>query len=91
MHDLFVLAMEYHYLLLYFILPVVRQFLPPDYFLHFSLLVEAITTLLLNPSKKEVRFAGLLLSYFVKEMEQLYGIAYDIYSSVAMSFTLVLI
>ena len=60
-------------------------------FFYFSLLVETITTLLSNPSKKKVGFAGLLLSYFVKEMEQLYDITYDIYSSIAMSFTLVLI
>ena len=68
-----VVATEYHNMMLYFILPVVRHFLPTDYFNHFALLVTAITMLLSQPTHSEVCLADMLLEYFVKEMQPLYG------------------
>jgi hypothetical protein len=68
-------ATEYHNMMLYFMLPVVRHFLPTDYFSHFALLVTAITMLLSQPTHTEVRLADMLLEYFVKEMQPLYGIS----------------
>jgi hypothetical protein len=65
-------ATEYHDLLLYFMLPLVRQFLPGDYFHHFVVLVTAITMLLSKPTHKEVEIADIILKYFVKEMDPLY-------------------
>jgi hypothetical protein len=53
-------------------LPLVRQFLPGDYFHHFVVLVTAITMLLSKPTHKEVEIADIILKYFVKEMDPLY-------------------
>lgn len=66
-------ATEYHDLLLYYMLPLVRPYLPSDYFSHFALLVTAITILLSDASLHDVQLAGILLKYFVQEMEPLYG------------------
>lgn len=66
-------ATEYHNVMLYFMLPLVRPFLPADYFHHSAVLVTAITILLSEPTHSQVDLAHILLRYFVKELEPLYG------------------
>ena len=60
-------------MLLYFRLPLVRHYLPVDHFHYFAVLVTAITILLSEPTYTDVDMANMLLRYFVKEMEPLYG------------------
>ena len=60
--------------LLYFMLPIVRQFLTDNYHCHFALLVTAVYTLLSSPSMNDIKKSGVMLEYFVQEMETLYGI-----------------
>ena len=69
----FCLATEYHEMMLYYMLPLVRHYLPVDHFQHFAVLVTAISILLSQPTCAEVDKAAVLLQYFVKEMESLYG------------------
>jgi hypothetical protein len=59
--------------MLYFMLPILRYFLPVDHFHHFAVLVTAINILLSEPTHKDMDIAHVLLQYFVKEMESLYG------------------
>jgi hypothetical protein len=54
-------------------LPILRYFLPVDHFHHFAVLVTAINILLSEPTHKDMDIAHVLLQYFVKEMESLYG------------------
>jgi hypothetical protein len=64
-------ATEYHHMILYYMLPVVCQYLPVNHFYHFAVLVTAITMLLPDPTCADVDIANVLLQYFVKEMEPL--------------------
>ena len=68
------LATKFHDLLLYFMLPIVRQFLTANYHCHFSLLVTAVYTLLSSSSMNDIKKSGVMLEYFVQKMETLYGI-----------------
>ena len=69
----FFIATEYHSMMLYFNLPIICIYLPPDHFHHFVELITAIRILLGEPTHGEVPIAGILLKYFVIEMESIYG------------------
>ena len=75
--SVFCAATEYHDVMMYYMLPLLLSYLPVDYFHHFALLVTAVTMLLSQPTDNDIRLADMLLLYFVKEMEPLYGYPYS--------------
>jgi hypothetical protein len=54
-------------MMLYYMLPLVRQYLPVDHFHHFAVLVTSITMLLSDPTCTDVDIVNVLLHYFVKK------------------------
>ena len=66
-------ANEYRVWLLFYSLPILVQFLPPDYSNHFALLVTAMHTLLgSNILTEDVDAAHEMLELFYNLMPQLY-------------------
>jgi hypothetical protein len=67
--------------LLYYLLPVLGNLLPPRFVQHWILLIAAIYILLKEEIKEaEIKFADTLLKLYVSQTENLYGIAQMTYN-----------